>query len=90
MSKYDISDKRIEELMQADADLTELKDNVAEALGVAADFGQTDGAHHKMWVIDRMVASLLGTDERYNDWVAAEQHGDDGPETYEWDRGIAP
>jgi len=28
--------------------------------------------------------------EEYEAWVKAAKAGDDGPETYEWDEGIAP
>lgn len=30
------------------------------ALKMASDFGQTDGDHHKAWVIDQMVRCLTG------------------------------
>lgn len=33
---------------------------VPKALEVASDYGQCDGAHHKMWVIDQMVRALTG------------------------------
>jgi hypothetical protein len=48
------------------------------AIEVALNCGQTDGAHHKMWVIDQMLRVLVG--DRY----------EDGPGTYEWDEGIMP
>jgi len=47
-----------------------------------------DGGHHKQWVIDQMVRVLLG--DRYEAWVASYKDGIDGPETYDWDEGIAP
>ena len=63
----------------------------------------TDGAHHKDWVIDQMVRALhgcpfkgepetgqYGVNESYLDWVARYQDGENGPETYEWSTGIAP
>lgn len=59
-----------------------------EALDIAMRYGQTDGAHHKAWVIDQMVRALLG--ERYGAWVAYAKGGRDGPDTYPWDEGIAP
>lgn len=35
-----------------------MKSNIALALKFAAENGMTDGAHHKMWVIDQMVKAL--------------------------------
>lgn len=32
----------------------------------------------------------LGESDEYRNWVAAQCAGEDGPETYEWDVGIAP
>lgn len=59
-----------------------------EALVCAFSFAQTDGAHHKAWVIDQMVRSLTG--DGYAAFVKDYCKGEDGPETYEWDEGIAP
>jgi len=61
-----------------------------EALTVAFDSGATDGAHHKMWVIDQMVRALAGTEHVYNELIRNARNGKDGPNTYEWDVGIAP
>jgi hypothetical protein len=55
-----------------------------EALEIAADYGQYDGAYHKMWVIDQIVRTLTG--DEYDAWV--EDYCDDGE--YEWDTGVAP
>lgn len=64
------------------------QDRIFEALEIAADYGQIDGDHHKAWVIDQMVAALLG--EQYGEWVANYCAGEDGPNTYFWDEGVAP
>lgn len=61
---------------------------IARALDIAGECGQIDGAHHKAWVIDQMVAALTG--DEYFEWVKAYKEGEDGPETYAWDEGIAP
>lgn len=58
------------------------------ALSTAHNYGQTDGNHHKAWVIDQMVRSLTG--EGYEEFVRAYCDGEDGPHTYDWDEGIAP
>lgn len=60
---------------------------IEEALSLA-EYGQIDGAHHKTWTIDQMVRVLTG--DNYDAWVAEYRRGEDGPETYEWDTGIAP
>ncbi len=63
-------------------------ERIQAAVKVAEEYGDIDGDFHKMWVIDQMVRALLGA--RYEAWVKAYKAGDDGPDTYEWDEGIAP
>ena len=63
-------------------------DKIKKALAIARDLGGIDGGHHKMWVIDQMIRVLTGDD--YNKWVEDYCDGEDGPDTYEWDEGIAP
>ena len=58
---------------------------IATALEVAESYGQTDGAHHKAWVIDQMVLALTSRD--YGDWVARAILRTGGSS---WDTGIAP
>ena len=43
-----------------------------------------------MWVIDQMVRVLNGSNEQYEQWVKEANDGDDGPDTYSWDTGVAP
>lgn len=38
----------------------ELKERIEHALGIAMQFSQIDGAHHKAWTIDQMVRALTG------------------------------
>lgn len=64
------------------------EERIKSALEVAINYGQIDGAHHKAWVIDQMVRALTG--DKYERFVASACVGQDGPETYFWDRGIAP
>jgi hypothetical protein len=61
---------------------------IKKALDIAASSGSINGDHHKMWVIDQMVRVLTGNE--YIDWVCDVNDGEDGPDTYEWDEGIAP
>ena len=58
------------------------------ALDIAKTYGGFDGAHHKAWAIDQMCRALLG--DEYDAFVASAKAGEEGPETYEWDVGLAP
>jgi hypothetical protein len=63
------------------------------ALDIAMRSGGVDSAHHKAWVIDQMIRALLGYDEdtkHYDAFIKEHNNGEDGPDTYEWDVGIAP
>ena len=62
--------------------------SIDNALTLALNYGAIDGGHHKQWVIDQMVRALAGNE--YKQWVKDHNNGDDGPDTYEWDEGIAP
>jgi hypothetical protein len=59
-----------------------------KALNIAVRYGGIDGDHHKAWVIDQMVRALAG--KGYEKLVRDAKAGEDGPDTYEWDEGIAP
>lgn len=61
---------------------------IAMAIDLAVQYGQYDGDHHKAWVIDQMVRALAGN--RYKQIVNEAKAGEDGPETYDWNEGIAP
>lgn len=58
---------------------------VRKALEIARDYAQTDGGHHKQWVIDQMLRSLL--EDQYDSFVQIYEVMC-GPES--WDIGIAP
>lgn len=64
------------------------KDKITKALDLAYRFGGVDGGHHKAWLIDQMVRALTGN--KYKEWVRLTCDGEDGPDTYDWDIGIAP
>lgn len=51
-------------------------------------YGGIDGDHHKQWLIDQILRGVTG--EHYDVTVEQWNHGEDGPNTYEWDIGIAP
>lgn len=58
------------------------------AIDLAIRYGGTDGGHHKMWVIDQMIRILAG--KKYKKIIKDAKAGEDGPDTYDWDEGIAP
>lgn len=59
-----------------------------QALNIIQHYGSIEGDHHRCWVIDQVVRALTG--EQYDEWVRAMCDGEDGPDTYDWDEGIAP
>lgn len=76
---YAISPERVPESTE---------DRVELAIEVLLEIGQEDGEHHKMWTIDQALRILAGDD--YEATIAGYCDGEDGPETYGWDTGIAP
>lgn len=64
------------------------QEKIQSAIETAVKYGSIDGAHHKAWVIDRMVRILAGSE--YERIVSDASAGDEGPNTYEWDTGIPP
>jgi hypothetical protein len=64
------------------------RERIDAAIELAVRYGGIDGDWHKAWVIDQMVRALAG--DGYAAIVAEAKSGDDGPETYEWNEGIAP
>jgi hypothetical protein len=61
---------------------------IAKAVNIASEYGGIDGGHHKMWVIDQILRVLL--DANYDEYIKGWCAGEDGPDTYSWDVGIAP
>ena len=59
-----------------------------KVLNFINEWGGIDGGHHKQWVLDQLVRIVAG--DGYEQWVAEHRAGDEGPDTYEWDEGIAP
>lgn len=64
------------------------KERINEAVKIAWQYGQIDGSHHKMWVIDQMIRVLLGED-KYGKFIESYETPD-GEDYYTWDIGIAP
>jgi len=63
-------------------------ERIDAAIELAVRYGGIDGDHHKAWVIDQMVRALAG--DRYEQIVTDAKMGDEGPDSYRWDVGIAP
>lgn len=68
----------------------EKQERINKAIRVAWSYGQIDGAHHKMWVIDQMVRELCESDEEYRKWVELYEAPVGYEDYYKWDVGIAP
>jgi hypothetical protein len=65
-----------------------MEEKIEKAIEMAMEYGGFDGGHHKQWALDQVVRILAG--EKYEQVVADYKAGEDGPETYGWDEGIAP
>jgi len=65
-----------------------MTDKELKVLELIFEFGGIDGGHHKQWLLDSIVRELAG--DSYEQWVAKWNNGEDGPDTYSWDKGIAP
>ncbi|MEP8849289.1 hypothetical protein EXW94_26275 [Enterobacter sp. JMULE2] len=61
---------------------------IDRAISLACQWGGTDELHHLQWVVDQMVRELAG--DRYDQIVADAIAGENGPNTYKWNTGIAP
>ena len=75
----------IETLLTAYEKEKEKNNNV---LGLIFEYGQTDGEHHKAWVIDQIVRII--TENNYDKWVQHYEYDEETDEDYFWDIGIAP
>ena len=67
-----------------------MDERIEKALKLAWDYGQIDGSHHRLWVIDQMVRVLCGNEEEYKKWVKKYEEPLEDGDYYSWDEGIAP
>lgn len=67
-----------------EAENKKYKEAIDKAADIAWEYAQIDGSHHRIWVIDQMLRTLLDSD--YENFV--KEYVNDGE--YEWDIGIAP
>lgn len=65
-----------------------LRDRVNTAIDLAFNGLMTDGGHHKQWYLDQIIQTLAS--ERYRRLCKEAKNGEEGPETYDWEEGIAP
>lgn len=90
--KEELGDKFEECMYEANIELLdkteELRSKIYKAKNIAFKYGQEDGGHHKMWVIDQMLRELLKDD--YETFVKEYEEPDEDGDYYEWDIGIAP
>lgn len=61
---------------------------ITAAVALAHRYAQSEGADAKAWVIDQMVRRLL--DDGYDEFVTRFRNGEDGPNSHDWDVGLAP
>jgi len=65
-------------------------ERIAEACHIIAEWGGLNGVHHKQWVLDQVLRTLLGKDG-YRTWVEERESFMDARGVYDgWDTGIAP
>lgn len=73
-----------------------LQDRINDAVEMILWCGQIDGAHHKMWVLDQVLRTLLQDqyDDAIEDYdkIIKDYCGDleDEDNYYDWDTGTAP
>ena len=68
--------------------IQELEEEREKVLDLIFEYGQIDGAHHKMWVIDQIVKIL--TKDKYNTWIKNYVYDEETGDVYDWDKGIKP
>ena len=66
--------------------ISSLEKRIEDAVEIALNYGQIDGNHHKNWVIDQMLRSLLNDEyeEVINEWNSTVSKWD------KWDEGTEP
>lgn len=68
--------------------LKEKDEKIEKVLELIFQYGQTDGEHHKAWIIDQVVRILTG--EKYKEWIKEYIYDEETGESYSWYKGIAP
>ena len=73
---------------RAEADNKALREVLGGVQELITSWAGVDDSRHKQWLLDEIVKVITG--DNYDKWVASYNNGEDGPNTYEWDKGIAP
>lgn len=71
-----------------DPEVVDDKGKIIAIQELITSWGGIDGSHHKQWLLDEIVQVITG--DGYDTWVTAYNNGTEGPNTYEWDKGISP
>lgn len=87
LSNYDLNPDDIERAKEL-LPITDGDFRRAFMLGVAINWGGFEGEHHKAWALDQVVRLLAGVN--YKRVVVWAKDGEDGPDTYSYEEGIAP
>lgn len=61
-------------------------ERISAALELVTQYGGIEGEHHKQWLLDKVVRTLLESPDKYRRFV--ENFND--PDYTDWDEGIAP
>lgn len=69
---------------------TGMRLRISDARELIVEHQDTDGADHKQWLIDQVFRALCDAPDEYAILVAEARAGEDGPDSYSWDTGIAP
>lgn len=87
-SDIGLIEKDLDRLDELEAKEVQRNEDISKVLDIA-QFGQLDGDHHKLWVIDQIVRAL--TKDGYDAWVKSYMTDEDtGRIEWIWDIGIAP
>ena len=63
-------------------------ERIDAAIDLMEELSTLDLARHGTWVLDQLLRVLAGN--QYGQIVADIRNGEDGPDTYTWDTGVAP
>ena len=87
---WEVKNKMADNLEKTVEGIKKQDEGKGRVVELITQYGGIDGAHHKQWLLDQTLRTLLG--DSYNSWREAyDNHTDENGEIYgEWDEGIAP
>ena len=80
-------DKKLQELIKT-VQRKDTQKDIEDIMSLISDYGQIGGDHHKAWVLDQIVHIIMK--DKYDEFVKYYCEGEDGPDTYGYDAGVAP